>query len=257
VKYNLTLALMALITGTAFGSMPAALPEFKNEKQLAEWRAEMAAKPAPQTIATEDHAFYTGKPYVESSGGDAFKYRSYNPELARWTSEDPSGFPDGANIYCYINNQATNSYDYLGLKKVLWLMANGGDPTVDTEIYGIFTKLQSEYKAKLVALDAGSDKPHYLDDGDTFDVNRIAAFHEIAAFNDSYDQVYMLVHGAVDGDGLLTGGYIVGGAEFGSHVFDNFKHLKMAYGCNPVDGFIKTADVVAKFKDPTKAYLYE
>jgi RHS repeat-associated protein len=95
---------MALITGSAFAAIPKVLPEFKNEKQLAEWREEMAAKHAASTTPTEDHAFYTGKPYIESSGNYAFKYRSYNPELARWTSEDPSGFPDGANINIYAPN---------------------------------------------------------------------------------------------------------------------------------------------------------
>ena len=39
MKTKLTLALAAAITSTAFGAMPAHMPEFKNEKQLAEWRA--------------------------------------------------------------------------------------------------------------------------------------------------------------------------------------------------------------------------
>ena len=100
MKYRYPLALAAAITSTAFGTMPAHMPEFKNEKQLAEWRAEKAAESTVKAT-TEDTAFYTGKPYVASTGGYAFKYRSYNPELARWTSEDPSGFPDGANNSFY------------------------------------------------------------------------------------------------------------------------------------------------------------
>jgi RHS repeat-associated protein len=99
---------------TAFAAFPAAMPEFKNEKQLATWRAEQASKADTRT-AEETHAFYTGKPYVGSSGGYAFQYRSYNPELARWTSEDPSGFPDGANGYISVNNQVTNEFDPNGL----------------------------------------------------------------------------------------------------------------------------------------------
>jgi len=100
MKTKLTLALVALITTSAFAGIPKVLPEFKNEKQLAEWREEMAAKTVAQS-ATDAHAFYTGRPYIESTGSYAFKYRSYNPELARWTSEDPSGFPDGANQNSY------------------------------------------------------------------------------------------------------------------------------------------------------------
>jgi RHS repeat-associated protein len=110
----MTLALVAIFGNTAFAAFPAAMPEFKNEKQLATWRAEQASKADTRT-AEETHAFYTGKPYVDSSGGYAFLYRSYNPELARWTSEDPSGFPDGANGYISVNNQVTNGFDPNGL----------------------------------------------------------------------------------------------------------------------------------------------
>ncbi len=104
MKTKLTFALVACLTSTAFAEFKAPLPEFKNEKQLAKWRAEQAAEPTSQSYATEETVFYTGKPYLPSSGGYAFKYRSYNPELARWTSEDPSGFPDGANQTIYAPN---------------------------------------------------------------------------------------------------------------------------------------------------------
>jgi len=107
MKPKLTLALVAIITSSAFAAIPKVLPEFKNEKQLAEWRAEMAENSHPQT-ANEDHTFYTGKPYIGSTGSYAFKYRSYNPDLARWTSEDPSGFPDGANGSAYVSIPTTS-----------------------------------------------------------------------------------------------------------------------------------------------------
>ncbi len=78
------------------------MPEFKTDKQLAEWRAEKAVAPTNRSHVTEESAFYTGKPYIESSGDYAFKYRNYKPELARWTSEDPSGFPDGVNNQVFV-----------------------------------------------------------------------------------------------------------------------------------------------------------
>ena len=117
MKYKLTFALVASMTGSAFAAFQAPLPEFKNEKQLAEWRAEKASESARQGYAAEETAFYTGKPYLASSGGYAFKYRSYNPELARWTSEDPSGFPDGANGSIYAPSP-TRQLDSLGLDTV-------------------------------------------------------------------------------------------------------------------------------------------
>jgi RHS repeat-associated protein len=115
MKTKLTLVLVAALTSTAFAGFQAPLPEFKNEKQLAEWRAEKASEATSQGYAAEETAFYTGKPYLASSGGYAFKYRSYNPELARWTSEDPSGFPDGANNSLYVSNLALSALDPNGL----------------------------------------------------------------------------------------------------------------------------------------------
>ena len=90
------------------------MPAFKTASQLATWRAEMAAKPTSHGASAEEFAFFTGKPYIDASGGYAFKYRSYNPELARWTSEDPSGFPDGANNQYYAP-PPTSGLDATGL----------------------------------------------------------------------------------------------------------------------------------------------
>ena len=118
MKLHLTsLAFLALITGNAGAALKAPLPEFKNEKQLAEWRAEKASQPNTRSAAAEP-AFYTGKPYLASSGSYVFKYRSYSPEMARWTSEDPSGFPDGANGNVYTPNP-TSELDFEGLSKTV------------------------------------------------------------------------------------------------------------------------------------------
>jgi RHS repeat-associated protein len=57
--------------------------------------------------------FYTGKPYLAESGCYAFKYREYNPEMNRWTTVDPSGFPDGANNRLYAA-APTSQFDALG-----------------------------------------------------------------------------------------------------------------------------------------------
>ena len=145
MKYRYLIALAAALTGTAFAAFQAPLPEFKNEKQLAAWRAEMVAKPAAKAT-TEDPAFYTGKPYVASTGGYAFKYRSYNPELARWTSEDPSGFPDGANNQLYSNNPlsgadsdgcAWSKYDFM-----IYFYTGAGKPVNLSDI-GLLSAVQN------------------------------------------------------------------------------------------------------------------
>ncbi len=115
MKTKLTFAIAASLTSTAFAAFQAPLPEFKNEKQLANWRAEKSSEHTNQGYTSDEAAFYTGRPYIPTSGGYAFHYRSYNPELARWTSEDPSGFPDGANSQFYAP-VPTSEYDIEGLK---------------------------------------------------------------------------------------------------------------------------------------------
>jgi RHS repeat-associated protein len=80
---------------------PAPLPEFKTPEQLAKWRSEQKLKSQPSASSQEAGVFYTGKPYLAESGSYAFKYREYNPEMGRWTTIDPSGFPDGANNRMY------------------------------------------------------------------------------------------------------------------------------------------------------------
>jgi RHS repeat-associated protein len=103
---------MGMITGLQASvtehQPPAPLPEFKSPEQLAKWRAETTAKTAnlesaSARLSTSDSStpFYTGKPYLAESGSYAFKYREYNPEMGRWTTVDPSGFPDGANNRMY------------------------------------------------------------------------------------------------------------------------------------------------------------
>ena len=60
--------------------------------------------------------FYTGKPYDKDLGAYTFNYRNYDPSTIRWTNADPSGFPDGANNFIYVNNNPLNGSDFDGLK---------------------------------------------------------------------------------------------------------------------------------------------
>ena len=111
---------------------PAPLPEWKTPAQLKVWRAETTAKTlakeaadrAAQVKAVASSAtpsgFYTGKPYMAESGTYAFKYREYNPEMGRWTTVDPSGFPDGANNQIYVNNSTLDSIDSTGKSITLY-----------------------------------------------------------------------------------------------------------------------------------------
>ncbi|MDD5263165.1 MAG: hypothetical protein PHD76_15080 [Methylacidiphilales bacterium] len=76
--------------------------------------AQASAPAADSRELKADGFFYTGKPYVAELGAYSFQFRNYNPELQRWTTADPSGFPDGANNYKY-TNRPTYAMDLLGL----------------------------------------------------------------------------------------------------------------------------------------------
>jgi RHS repeat-associated protein len=107
------------------------------EKKIAAAKAE-EAKQAEQTVtnlATGDslpatapqELFFTGKPYLEGTGQYLFLFRHYDPELSRWTTADPSGFPDGANNWQYVANMVTLGIDPDGLQ---FLHFNGSSITV-------------------------------------------------------------------------------------------------------------------------------
>ncbi|MDX2227250.1 MAG: RHS repeat-associated core domain-containing protein, partial [Verrucomicrobiae bacterium] len=67
---------------------------------------------------TDNHAsgvFYTGKHYDSDLEAYNFLFRNYQPGTSRWTAADPSGFPDGANNWVYVNNGVMRKMDPLGL----------------------------------------------------------------------------------------------------------------------------------------------
>ncbi len=61
---------------------------------------------------------YTGRELDVSTGLQYNRERWYDPQLARWTSEDPIGFGgNDANLYRYVNNSPTNAIDPTGLRE--------------------------------------------------------------------------------------------------------------------------------------------
>jgi RHS repeat-associated protein len=105
LNHAMTLSLALILSPLLRAAdMPAPMPEFMNQQQLAKWKVEQAAEAKADAAAASEAPtqFYTGKPYDADAGGYIFKYRTYNPEMARWTTADPSGFPDGANNLSYV-----------------------------------------------------------------------------------------------------------------------------------------------------------
>jgi len=109
------LCAVAALSQTSRAALQATLPEFKSKQELAQKRAALSATHS----ITQSGAFYTGKPFEAGRESYIFKYRSYDAELNRWTTQDPTGFRDGANISSYCINGVTISLDPDGAKRVL------------------------------------------------------------------------------------------------------------------------------------------
>ena len=59
------------------------------------------------------NAFFTGKPMIDELGY-SFLFRDYNPNLGKWTTSDPLGYPDGWNNLAYVNNEVIGAVDICG-----------------------------------------------------------------------------------------------------------------------------------------------
>jgi len=284
---KLTLALVALITSSALAAIPKVLPEFKNEKQLAEWRAEMAAKAESEPSKLDVRrstldvppAFYTGKPYIQSTGSYAFKCRNYNPELARWTSEDPSGFPDGANCFSYVNNRTSSYFDFMGLtgKSVLWVTLADlyGNGNLTQEGFNYMADFNSNYEGletemtNLDAQSAGTSYPtNYLSDGDLFDKRVVTSNSDFTSAANGYTKVFYITHG-----NIYNGQYTFVAPDGLYHpmsYFDNFwdstsvimlschnGYTSPANQGNGSIGIVYWSDAISDARWQTRNYLYE
>ena len=118
-----------------------------------------------------EEGFFTGKPYVEGLGY-AFLFRNYRPELGKWQTSDPLGYPDGWNNFAYCNNWVTDCFDWLGAK----IVKTGNVAKIEQAL------------AYLSKTDAGKKLISYLDNSPT-EINIKADFdgpHNNYDFEDSY-----------------------------------------------------------------------
>ncbi len=58
---------------------------------------------------------FSGQERDEESGLDYFGFRYYSPHIGRWTSCDPAGGVDGANLFRYVSNNPIRLKDAVGL----------------------------------------------------------------------------------------------------------------------------------------------
>ena len=152
--------------------------------------------------------FYTGKPYDDDLGAYSFNYRNYDPSVARWTSVDPSGFPDGANAFLYVTNNPISLFDDIGLKSIAIVfmscdypkgVVNGQMTYYDkTLIAGALNAFTNTLRTNMQNDDSSSETNAYLSDGDTLgSVNVVSDLAGIQSSMSSYDKIILYTHGVV------------------------------------------------------------
>ena len=72
------------------------------------------------TGSSENVRKFSTKERSASIGLDYFGFRYYDYDLGRFTTRDPSGYPDGLNNYLYCDNNPVSNIDPLGLAKKRW-----------------------------------------------------------------------------------------------------------------------------------------
>jgi len=193
-------------------TLPAPLPEFKPPEQLAVWRKEMAdkAKAGDAAVAKQDRpatstsTFYTGKPFLSETGSYAFKFRQYDPELSRWITADPSGFPDGANSHVY-GNSPVSGLDPNGLSwstsDFLWHFYFGGGEGVSLSSIGYLDGVKN------VANTSGTGGVYRFDAHVTQVANGMSKPYD-GTFTDDFNRSYDFSSVKYElGSGVLSGEY--------------------------------------------------
>ena len=71
--------------------------------------------PVPHSMLGNPWRFASKRKDAET-GWIHFGRRYYDPENGRWTTPDPLGFDDGANLYAYLHHNPLNAYDAYGLQ---------------------------------------------------------------------------------------------------------------------------------------------
>lgn len=116
---------------------------------------------ATRSTSVCDWNFLFHAEFLDSDSGlYNYGYRYYHPELGRWPSRDPIGEKGGMNLYVFIGNAPSNSYDILGLEQAYGLKGLPKDIDI------LATTQNEKLKARLFSRTSGPA------DGSSFDSRR-------------------------------------------------------------------------------------
>lgn len=204
---------------------------------------------------------FTGKPYDADLDAHVFPFRNYRSDAGRWTSADPSGFPDGANGQVY-SPRVFAEVDPYGLKKLLWISMKVSSAS-DSEANALQNLFNSSYDS-LVNQDAGGIT-RYLSDGDEFSFLTSDSFSFLSSSTiNSFDKIYLVAHGVNSGTAAVpvyTNTYNIGGTIYSSSdIMAANSRIVLFDGCGSSAASGATtyaADVAGRWGMPTRNYLYE
>lgn len=92
------------------------------------------------TGSSENVRKFSTKERSASIGLDYFGFRYYDYDLGRFTTRDPSGYPDGPNNYLYCSNNPVNKIDSLGLESSDMVIAFDRNRKVTWNLSGRLTR---------------------------------------------------------------------------------------------------------------------
>lgn len=104
-----------------------------------------------------EDGLFAGKPHVKGINGYIHKYRTYQPEEARWSTIDPVGFPDGINNQSYsrdplrvVDPDGTTQLYISGIPKKHHVNSNSGSGIVGKAIRWSYLYSKSYYASNFV-----------------------------------------------------------------------------------------------------------
>ena len=218
-------------------------------KKIAEGKAKEAAEAAKNnlqpTASQSDSLFFTGKPYIADLESYAFRFRTYDPELHRWTSEDPSGFPDGPNGSAYMS-VPTFSLDWQGLKDfaVVYLHDHESAEKNDKD----FSSLQArESQLRQESGMVESDTVQFVSMPVADDLMTLAKVD-----GTSFDEIHVVTHGNFNDTETRQVVNMVSNGEvrqvyFPAEFLKNFNDaIKDIYSCNAEDGLLISSAIISQ-----------